>query len=131
MDLGRTGKVQHKIHTKTTHPVRQYARRLPPARQAAAQTQIRDMLDHKVIQPSESAWASPVVLVKKKDESFRFCIDYRKLNMSTVKDAYPLPRIDDTLDMLSGCKWFSTLDLLSGYWQVEVAPEDNVQGKNQ
>jgi len=82
------------------------------------------MLRRKVIQPSSSPWASPVVLVKKKDGSTRFCIDYRKVNSITHKDAYPLPQIDDTLDTLSGSQWFSTVDLLSGYWQVEVAEED-------
>ncbi len=82
------------------------------------------MLKSEVVQPSSSPWASPIVLVKKKDNSFRFCVDYRKLNDVTHKDAYPLPRIDDTLDSLSGSKWFSTIDLLSGYWQVEVAEED-------
>ena len=123
-DLGRTGRAKHKIDTQMAHPIRQRVRRLPPARRDAANTQIQDMLEHRVIQPSESSWAAPVVLVKKKDGSFRFCIDYRKLNEVTVKDAYPLPRIDDTLDTLNGCKWFSTLDLISGYWQVEIAAED-------
>lgn len=65
-----------------------------------------------------------MVLVTKKDGSFRFCLDYRKINDVTVKDSQPLPRIDDSLDALSGSKWFSTLDLKSGYWQVEVEPED-------
>ena len=69
--------------------------------------------------------ASPIALVPKKDESIRLCIDYRKINEITWKDAYPIPRIDDTLDTLAGAKWFSTLDLKSGYWQVEVHENDS------
>ena len=72
------------------------------------------------MEPSKSPWASPIVLVQKKDGTTRFCADYRKLNDVTRKDAYPLRRIDTTLDTLAGSKWLSTLDLLSGYWQVEL-----------
>ena len=72
-------------------------------------------------------WSSPVVLVTKKDGGTRFCVDYRRLNDATVKDAYPLPRIDDTLDMLAGKQWFSTLDLASGYWQVSLSREARVK----
>ena len=72
---------------------------------------------------SSSPWASPVVLVRKKDGSTCFCIDYRKVNAVTHKDAYPLPRVDDTQDTLAGTKWFTTLDL-SGYWHVEVEPSN-------
>ena len=84
---------------------------------------LQTMLEQGVIQTSFSPWAAPIVLVKK-DGTTRFCVDYRKLNDVTKKDAYPLPRIDDTLDALSGGKIFSTLDLTSGYWQVEMDPND-------
>lgn len=123
-ELGRTNLTQHNIPTGSARPIRQSLRRLPPSRKKVVEEHVQDMLQRDLIQPSNSSWASPIVLVKKKDGSFRFCVDYRKLNSVTMKDAYPLPRVDDTLDMLSGCKWFSTLDLTSGYWQVEVAPQD-------
>ncbi|KAL5457414.1 hypothetical protein EMCRGX_G034666 [Ephydatia muelleri] len=83
-----------------------------------------EMLEKDVIQPSHSPWSSPIILVRKKDGSMRFCVDYRKVNSVTKKDAYPLPRVDDTLDTLGGTKFFSTLDLASGYWQVEVEEAD-------
>ena len=77
-----------------------------------------------MIQPSSSPLASPVVLAKRKDGLLRFCVDYRMLSAVTRKDAYALPRIDGTLDELAGSKWFSTLDLASGYWQVGMHPDD-------
>jgi hypothetical protein len=84
-------------------------------------------LQHKrrgVIEDSDSPWSSPVVLVRKKNGEHRFCVDYRKLNDITRIDCFPLPRIGDTLDTLAGAKWFSTLDLRSGYWQVDVHADD-------
>ena len=77
---------------------------------------IADMLSKGIIEPSTSACSSPVVLVKKRDGSTRFCIDFRKVNAVTIKDARPLPRIDDTLDSLGDASYFSTLDLASGFW---------------
>ena len=80
---------------------------------------VAEMLTGGQIETSDSLWSSPVVLVTKKDGGT--CVDYRQLNDANTKDAYPLPRIDDTLDMLAGKQWFSTLDLASGYWQVSLS----------
>lgn len=121
---GRTNLITHKIDVGGARPIKQQPRRLPLAKREEAERIIQGMKNDAIIEPSSSPWMSPVVLVKKKDGSTRFCVDYRQLNHITKKDSYPLPRIDDTLDTLSGSKWFSTLDLKSGYWQVEMAPED-------
>ena len=123
-DVGRTSMIQHRIHTHDTAPIRQQPRRVPPARREQAQSLVHNMLKKDTIQPSNSPWASPIVLVQKKNGTLRFCVDYRKLNAVTRKDAFPLPRVDDTLDTLGDSRWFSTLDLISGYWQVKVHPED-------
>ena len=123
-DLGHTTVIQHQIDTGNSPPIRQHAHRLPPVHRQEAKQLLQDMLSNVIIQPSSSPWASPDVLVKKKDGTLRFCIDYCKVNAVTRKDAYPLPRVDDALDALASCKWFTTLDLLSGYWQVEVDPRD-------
>ena len=123
-DVGRTDLVYHNISTGDAAPIRQPPRRLPLHYKQEVDTMLDDMLQQGVIEPSHSPWSSPVILVKKKDGSLRFCIDYRKLNQVTQKDCYPLPRVDDLLDSLSDAQWFTTLDLRSGYWQVEVNPRD-------
>ncbi len=119
-DIGKTGVVKHRIETGDAPPIRQKPRRMPPVLQAEADKQIKDMLDRGIIEPSTSTWASPLALVTKKDGSRRFCTDYRMLNNITIKDSYPIPRIEESLESLSGAQWFSTLDLASGYWQVEL-----------
>ena len=83
-----------------------------------------EIKDKDVIEPSCSPWVSPIILVCEKDGSLRFCIDYRKLNIISRKDSYPLPRIDTSLENLSHSKWFSTLDLASGYWQEKIDEND-------
>jgi len=83
--------------------------------------QVQDLLDQDLIEPAHSEWSFPVVLVRKKDGSWRFCVDYCKLNSVTIQDAYPLPRIDESMDALAGSKYFSTLNLLSRYWQVPLS----------
>ena len=122
-DLGNTPLLEHGIETHGP-PLRQPYRRQNPAVRKEEMTQVQQMLSSNVIRPSNSPWASPVVMVRKKDSSLRFCVDFRQLNAATVKDAHPLPQIDDLLDALHGAKWFSTLDLKSGYWQVPIAEQD-------
>eukprot|EP00731_Ephydatia_muelleri_P013152 Em0007g462a len=123
-DIGRTRLVQHHIDTQGANPVKQPPRRLPFHRREEVKRMLNDMLAQGVIEPATGPWSSPVVLVQKKDGSTRFCVDFHQLNSLTKKDAHPLPRVDDTLDSLSGAQWFCTIDLASGYWQVEVAEED-------
>ncbi|CAA7021892.1 unnamed protein product [Microthlaspi erraticum] len=102
---------------------------LPPSRMAPAELaelkkQIEDLLSKGFIRPSVSPWGAPVLFVKKKDGSFRLCIDYRGLNRVTVKNRYPLPRIDELLDQLRGATWFSKIDLASGYHQIPIDEAD-------
>ena len=122
-ELGHTSLVTHSINTGDHPPIKQQPRRIPFCHKEKVSQLVNDMLEKKVIQPSSSAWASPIVLVPKKDGTQRFCVDYRRVNAVTKKDVYPLPRIDDILDTLSGTKYFSTLDLYSGYWQIQLDPE--------
>ena len=123
-DLGCTDVVKHRIDTGDAAPIRQRARKLPFNQRGEMQHLVGQMLSRNIIEPAQGPWSSPVILVKKKDGSTRFCVDFRKVNQVTKKDAQPLPRIDDTLDTLGKAQWFSTLDLASGYWQVEVEPAD-------
>ena len=122
LKLGSTSVTSHSIDTGSQPPIKQAARRIPFVLRQKIDELTQQMLDANVIQPSNSPWASPVVLVRKKDGTHCFCVDYRRLNSITKMDVFPLPRIDDTLDMLAGTQYFTTLDLASGYWQVRMEP---------
>lgn len=123
-DYGKTSTIQHVIPTGDAAPVRGRHSHVPRHLYQEVKTLIQGMIDSKIVRPSTSPWASPIVLVRKKDGTLRFCVDYRKLNLLTHKDAYPLPRIEESLASLTNAKFFSTLDLHSGYWQVQMAPKD-------
>jgi len=115
---------EHVINLLDSTPIKQVPRRIPIHMREEVDKIIKDMSDEGVIEESKSPWMSPAVLVKKKNGTIRFCIDYRKLNAVTKKDSYPIPRIDDIFDQLSGNAWYSTLDLKSGYWQIKIRAED-------
>jgi len=120
--------VTHSIETGVARPVNCAPYKASPAQRIAIENQINEMLTDNIIEPSKSPSVLPIVLVGKSDCSIRFCVDYRKLNSVTKKDVYPLPRIDDCLNALGGCKYYSTFDLASGYWQILA--NINGQGEN-
>ena len=124
-DLGSTPLLEHTIETHGP-PLRQPYQRQNPAVRREEMAQVQQMLASNVIRPSNSQWASPVIMVRK-DVSLHFCADFRQLRATTVKDAHPLPTIDDLLDALHGARWFSTLDLKSGYWQVPITESDKAK----
>ncbi|KAG1946284.1 interleukin-1 receptor accessory protein-like 1-A [Pimephales promelas] len=123
-DFGRTDKVKHHIKLSDETPFKLRARPIHPHDVEAVRQHLQELLNAGVIRESESPFSSPIVVVRKKNGQVRLCIDYRKLNLQTVKDAYALPRMDDTFTALSGSKWFSVLDLKSGYYQIEVDEVD-------
>ena len=123
LELGKTNLVKHHIPVTNLVPFKDRHARIPPSQFEPLRKLLRNMEEVGTIRKSNSPWLSSIVLVKKKDGNLRFCIDLRKLNARTVKDAYALPRIEETLDYLAGSKWFSALDLKSGYWQVELDEE--------
>ena len=121
-EMRLTDLIQHDIDTGQERPVRQALRRTPLVHNQVIDTHIQSMVKQGLIEPSHGEWSSNIVLVLKKDKSYRFCLDYRQLNRVSQKDVYPLPRIDASLDALAGSSWFSTLDLRSGYYQVPMNP---------
>ena len=105
-------------------PVSKAPYRMAPVEMKELESQIQDLLDKGVIRPSVSPWGAPVLFVKKKDGSMRLCIDYRELNKLTIKNKYPLPRIDDLFDQLKGVVFLSKIELRSVYHQLKIKPED-------
>ena len=124
-DMGHTKVAEHKIVLKDpdTPSFKERFHRIPPPQLDEVREHLKLMLDAGVIRPSNSPWCNAVVLVRKKDGSLRFCIDFRKLNSLTVKDSHPLPRICETLESLAGAAHYSTFDMNSGFWQVPMSPE--------
>jgi hypothetical protein len=123
LDVGLNPRVQHEIHLTNDVPFKERHRRIPPGMYDQVREHLQQMLDSGIIRRSHSPWSSNVVWVKKKDGSLRQCVDYRQLNARTIKDAYALPRIEELLDTLAGSKYFTVLDLKSGYHQVEILEE--------
>ena len=120
LDLGKCNIIKHAIKITDPQPFKERYRRIPPHFYEEVKKHLQEMVEVEAIKWSFSPWASAVVLVRKKDGGLRFCIDLCKLNNRTIKDGFSLPRIEDNLDCLHGAVWFSTLDLKSGYWQVEL-----------
>ncbi len=123
-DLGNFTAIEHCIETGDAKPIKQRIRRTPMSFVDEEKAHLQKMLDAGVIQPSSSSWSSAPVLVRKRDGGVRWCLDYRALNKVTTKDVYPLPLVEDCIDMLSGHTWFSKLDANSAYWQIRINEPD-------
>ena len=124
LDIGHFTKIKHKIDTQNAAPTKERMRRTPFGMEDEEENLIQDLLHKHVIQPSSSEWVSAPVLVRMKDGKVRYCIDYRKLNYVTRKDAFPLPRIESCIDTLRGNKYMSCLDMAWGYYQAKIHEDD-------
>ena len=122
-EIGCTDTAEHVIELLDTEPFKERFRRIAPPLVEEVREHIQEMLDGGVICPSQFPWCNAVVLVRKKDGGLRFCIDFRRLNSWTKKDAYPLPRMQETMESMVGTHFFSTMDLKSGFWQVKMAKD--------
>ena len=122
--IGNCTKAQLRINTGFAPPSRLPLRRFSPAQEKYISEETQRLLEREVIEPSTSPWSAQVVLASKKDGSYRYCVDFRRLNSVTVKEHYPVPRVEDMIDTLAGAKFFSTLDLISAYHALEIHPED-------
>ena len=122
-EIGCTDTAEHVIELLDTQPSKERFRRIAPPLVEEVREHIQEMLDGGAIHPSQSPWCNAVVLVRKKDGGLRFCIDFRWLNSYTKKDVYPLPRMQETMESMVGARFFSTMDLKSGFWQVKMAKD--------
>ena len=122
-EIGCTDATKHVIELMKDEPFKERFRRIAPPLVDEVRQHIQEMLDGGAIQPSQSPWCNAVVLVRKKDGSLRFCIDFRRLNARTKKDAYPLPCMQETMESMVGTRHFSCMDLKSGFWQVQMDEE--------
>lgn len=123
-DVGLAKDVEHHIRLTEPRPLRERSKCLAPADIEACGKHLQELLQAGIIKESRSQYASPIVVARKKTRRIRMCIDYRTLNSRTTPDQYTTPHIDDALDCLSWSKWFSVLDLRSGYYQITLAEED-------
>lgn len=124
LDLGQCGEIKHRINTGDATPVYQRAYRIPYSQREEMDRQVGGMMKAGIVEHSKSPWGSPALLVEKADGSFRFVVDYRKLNSVTRVDPYPLPNIQETLSQLGSARYFSVVDMASGFWQIEMDPTD-------
>ncbi len=127
MDVGHTDKVQHSIKLHDETPFKHKARPIHPNDLEAVCRHLEELFEAGIIRESESSFSSPIVVRRKKNGDIRLCIDYRKLNMQTIKDAYALPNLEETFSTLRDSKWFSVLNLKSGYYQIELEEKDKLK----
>jgi hypothetical protein len=124
LDIGCTSVVKHRINLSDDTPFREGRRRIAPADYDDVKKHLQDLLDKGIIRESESPYASAIVVVRKKNNDVRLCIDYRRINSRTIRDQYNVPKIEEALHALSGARWFTCLDLKSGYYQIAMEEED-------
>ena len=119
--VSRTTLIEHDVNVSDAQPVKQHPYRLNPSKQAYLNNEIQYLLDNDLIEPSQSNWSSPCILVPKPDDSYRMCTDYRKVNNLTKTDTFPIPRMDDCVDKVGNAKYVSKFDLLKGFWQIPLS----------
>ena len=122
-ELGCTSAIEHEICIENSKPFKEQFWCIPPPLLEEVHASLRDRLEAGEIRPSQSLWCNAVVLVRKKDGTLCFCVNFRHLNMQTKKDLYPLPRIQEALESMAGSVHFSSMDFKSGFWQIKMAPE--------